>query len=150
MIELTNLAKIKLDEEKLLALSRKVLLKEGAPKKDLSIVFVGPQRIRQLNKKYRQKDQSTDVLSFAEKDLPAGLKQIGFSSGLGELIICPIVVKKNSREAKIAFETELAHVLVHGILHLFGYDHEKSESGARKMRAREKTYLSGATGNVLK
>jgi len=141
MIELNNLAKVELDEKKLLALSQKVLADEGGDKKDLSIVFVGSQRIQQLNKKYRQKDQPTDVLSFAEKDLPLGLNQIGFSSGLGELVICPVVVRKNAREAKIAFETELVHVLVHGILHLLGYDHEKSESKARKMRAREKTIL---------
>ena len=61
---------------------------------------------------------------------------------LGEIVICLNEIKKNTRRFKSQFKIELARVLIHGILHLLGYDHEKSEKKSQKMERKEKYYLS--------
>ena len=129
MIEINNLTTISLDEEFLKRISSKVLEKENRKKADLSIALVGQGRIRALNKKYRGKNRVTDVLAFP-------------GNGLGEIVICLREVKKNAKRFNLVFEKELARVLIHGILHLLGYDHEKSEIEAKKMKEKEEYYLS--------
>lgn len=62
--------------------------------------------------------------------------------GLGEIIICLSEVKKNAKKFNSSFEKELNRVLIHGILHLLRYDHEKSDEEARKMEEKEKYYFS--------
>ena len=111
MITINNLTKRKIDEKFFTGLAKKVLKGENREREDLSIVFVGRKRIHELNLKYRKKDKPTDVLSFGE--------------GLNEVVICPAIVKT---------EKEIARVLIHGILHLLGYDHSE------KMRAKEKLW----------
>ncbi|PIR71400.1 MAG: rRNA maturation RNase YbeY, partial [Candidatus Nealsonbacteria bacterium CG10_big_fil_rev_8_21_14_0_10_37_25] len=86
-------------------------------------------RIRKLNKKYRGKNRMTDVLSFPD-------------NGLGEIVICLREVKKNAKKFGSSFKKELSTCLIHGILHLLGYDHEKSVEEVKKMRDREEYYLS--------
>jgi len=61
--------------------------------------------------------------------------------GLGEIVICLSEVKKNAKRFSLTFEKELARVLIHGILHLLGYDHEKSKEGEREMEKKENYYL---------
>ena len=61
--------------------------------------------------------------------------------GLGEMIICLREVRKNAKKIELAFEKELAKVVIHGILHLLGYDHEKSEQEEVKMQEKENYYL---------
>lgn len=130
MIEINNLTTVSVDEEFLKRVAGKVL--EGENKKDaeLSVALFGQGRIRELNKKYRGKNQVTDVLAFSG------------TGGLGELVICLREVKKNAKRFNLTFETELARVLIHGILHLLGYDHEKGEQKAKPMREKEEYYLS--------
>jgi len=109
MIEVNNLTTNKIDKQFLIGLAKKVL--QGEDKKtELSIVLVGPARIRELNKKYRRKNKATDVLSF----------QYGDS---GEVVICLREIKKNAGKFKSTFKKELARVLIHGILHILGYSH---------------------------
>ena len=127
MIEINNLTKERIKPGFLIKVAQAVLKKE---KKDLSIALVGEKKMKELNKKYRGKDKATDVLSFFQQEM-----------GLGEIILCPSQIKKNSRQFFTAFPKELARVLIHGILHLKGYDHEKSESKARLMESKEKFYL---------
>ena len=129
MIEINNLTTVPLNEEFLKKISSKVLEKENRGIADLSIVLVGQGRIRALNKKYRGKNRVTDVLAFP-------------GNGLGEIVICLREVKKNAKRFNLVFEKELARVLIHGILHLLGYDHEKSEIEAKKMKEKEEYYLS--------
>jgi probable rRNA maturation factor len=107
---------------------------------EISIVLVGAQKIRRINKEYRKIDSATDVLSFGNDNMAAGkgaLPQI-----LGELVICPQVVKSDARQAGTAAKREMAWVVIHGILHLLGYDHETGETGAKAMREKEEFYLS--------
>ena len=97
----------------------------------ISIRIVGSARSRTLNARYRHKDRATNVLSFGG----AGRMPDG-STDLGELVICAPVV---AREASAQGKTEAAHwahLTVHGILHLLGFDHEVPRE-ARKMEVRE-------------
>lgn len=130
MIEVNNLTGFKVDKKFLKKLAQKVLASERKNKTELSIALVGPKRIKELNKKYRKKDKVTDVLSFT------------YNKSSGEIIICPQEVKKNSKKFNYTFKKELARVLIHGILHLLGYDHEGSEKEAEKMRKKEEYYFS--------
>jgi len=109
---------------------------------ELSIALVGQGRIRELNKKYLGKNRATDVLSFGQNQKPKTKKQELNELGLGEVVICLREVKKNAKRYGTTFEKELAKVLIHGILHLLGYDHEKSEMEAEKMEEKENYYLS--------
>ncbi|MFC1789701.1 rRNA maturation RNase YbeY, partial [Patescibacteria group bacterium] len=99
-------------------------------KMDISIAFVGRAEIKRLNKKYRKKDYFTDVLSYI------------YSRNLGEVVICPQVVDKNAKIFNNSFKKELVRILTHGILHLFGYDHEKSKKEAEKMIKKEEKYIN--------
>jgi probable rRNA maturation factor len=90
---------------------------------ELTVVFMDPSPAKKINKTYRKKNYATDVLSF-ESENPAEL---------GELLICPQVIEKQAREHALSFKAELAYMLIHGVLHLLGYDHEKSARDAAKM-----------------
>lgn len=100
--------------------------------KSLALVFLGEKEIKSLNFHYLNKNSPTDVLSF-------GYNEIGY---LGEVAICLAWVKKNAKEFRQPFEKELASVLIHGVLHLLGYEHEKSEMKAKKMEEKENYYVS--------
>jgi len=100
---------------------------------ELSLALVGNREIRELNLRYRNKDEPTDVLSFPlwEK-LPTGTRI------LGDVIISIEQAEKQARERKRTLEEELETLLIHGILHLLGYDHERSQGEAKIMREMEK------------
>ena len=136
MIEINNLTTSRVDEDFLKKTAKMVLEGEHPPKgrvpeeANLSIALVGQGRMRELNKKYLGKNRATDVLAFGDND------------GLGEIVICLREVKKNARRFNSTFKKELVRVLIHGILHLLGYDHEKLEKEAEKMEEKENYYLS--------
>jgi len=146
MIEINNLTTNSIDEEFLKRCVKIVL--EGEKIKiepELSIALVGQGRIRQINKKYRKKNRVTDVLAFPESKVLLEKFRVGpFQrvQGLGEIVICLREVRKNAKRYNTSFEKELARVLIHGVLHLLGYDHEKSEVEAKRMEEKEKYYLS--------
>jgi probable rRNA maturation factor len=128
MIEVNNLTTVKVDEEFCKKIAERVLEKEGQGNKDLSIALIGQGRIRELNKRYRGKNRATDVLAFP-------------GNGLGEIVICLREIKKNAKRFSLTFEKELTRVLIHGILHLLGYNHEKSEALAKTMEEKQNYYL---------
>jgi len=90
---------------------------------ELVIVWLNPGPARILNQKYRRKNYATDVLSFTAE------------TGLGELVMCPQVLKRQAREHGLSFRDELSYMILHGILHLLGFDHEGSKSQAAQMFA---------------
>ena len=106
---------------------------------ELSILVTNDREIRCLNKKYRHKDKATDVLSFA----PAEAKEfVCLEHVLGDIVISAETAKKQAKEFKISFAEEFSRLLVHGILHLLGYDHEGvSERKAVEMRNLEDKLL---------
>jgi len=143
MIEINNLTTTPISEEFLEKVVRKVL-KEEKRKENLSIAIIGQGRMKKLNKKYRGKNQVTDILSFPTLKVPFEKFKIGdFQKieGLGEIVICLKEIKKNTKRFCSSFEKELTKVLIHGILHLLGYDHEKSERDAKKMSEKENYYF---------
>jgi probable rRNA maturation factor len=97
----------------------------------LSVRVVGQARSRSLNAHYRHKDRPTNVLSFGGAgSVPDG------RFFLGELVICAPVVAREARAFGKTLESHWAHMTVHGVLHLLGFDHER-RSEAEKMTARE-------------
>ncbi len=101
---------------------------------ELSLALVGNREIQKLNSRYRKKNEPTDVLSFPiGEGLPTRKKL------LGDVVISVERAQWQAREGRRKLETEIETLLIHGILHLLGYDHEGSAKEARKMRRREKS-----------
>ena len=136
-INVQNLTRSRIDREFVKKIAGRILKKEKK-QGDISIIFVGTKKIRDLNKRYRKQDKVTDVLSFSHGLVDTKFKDI---FELGEIIICLIRVKKDAQELKSDFEKELKWVIIHGILHALGYDHEKSEKEAKRMKKKEEYYL---------
>jgi probable rRNA maturation factor len=101
--------------------------------RELGVRVVGSTESRRLNARYRGKDKPANVLSFPPAPLPGGQ---GGDSPLGDLVICAQVVRSEARAQKKRLEAHWAHLVVHGALHLIGYDHER-EAEARRMERRE-------------
>jgi rRNA maturation RNase YbeY len=124
------------DQARLDLLARAILSDVGEASAELGILFVGDQRMRGLNRRYRGKDRTTDVLAFAMREAPnssAGL--------LGDVVIAVPTAVRQAKQGQRSLGEELAVLLVHGILHLCGYDHEQSEKEARRMHRRERMIL---------
>ena len=94
---------------------------------ELSVTFVNNDRIQEINREYREKDQPTDVISFAMEELGEG--EIQISGGnmprvLGDIIISTDKAREQAEDFGHSVERELGFLAVHGFLHLLGYDHE--------------------------
>lgn len=98
----------------------------------VDLLLVSPQKMKSLNSKYRKKRSVTDVLSFPSPKL------FWKKGWLGTLAICTQVARKQAREQGHSLIDEIMVLQVHGILHLLGFDHEKSRSAAIKMAKFEK------------
>lgn len=132
MIEVNNLTEYRVDKNILSTVAKKVLLGENRGTETISVALVGKEEIKKINKKFRQKNKPTDVLSFEIKQ----------NNILGEIIICPDVVKENAKKYKVPVKSEMLKMLVHGILHLCGYDHERSEEEEKIMEEKQEKYLN--------
>jgi probable rRNA maturation factor len=105
--------------------------REGQPFPDLpveiSLVFTGDDDIRTINEAWRDQDKPTNVLSF-----PAFPLQPGGRPGpmLGDIVLAEETLRREALDLGIAFDDHLTHLLVHGFLHLFGYDHMTDEEAA--------------------
>jgi probable rRNA maturation factor len=131
MLEINNLTKLRVDSKSFAQVAKKVLIGENKEIENISLVLVSREEIQKLNKKFRGKDKPTDVLSF---DLTANYKLPIENLYLGEIVICPEIVKEKKEE--------IMRVFIHGILHLCGYDHEKSNKKAEEMEAKEEKYFN--------
>lgn len=105
-------------------LKRKIFSKKTAAK-ELTLVFLNPPEAKATNRQFRGKNYATDVLSFE------GMA----ADSLGELILCPQVLQKQAREHDLKYQEELGYMILHGVLHLLGYDHETGAADAKKMFA---------------
>jgi probable rRNA maturation factor len=141
MIEINNLTTTPINKDFLEKISKLILDEEGEKNLDLSIVLVGQQRMRKLNKRYRGKNRVTDVLSFGPDETKKFVLPPGEPKS-GEVVLCTREIKKNAKKFKSLFEKELAVCLIHGILHLLGYNHEKNEKTAKEMEKKQQYYLS--------
>ena len=147
-IEVNNKTTARIDKNFIKKIAEAVFTAELAEKKikeaEVSIAFIGSKRMKEVNLAYRKIDSSTDILSFCEEDFLDRLKKGALVGGefLGEMVIDINQVKKNAKAAKKKIKEELAWVVIHGALHLLGYDHEKGEAAALEMRQKEEVYLS--------
>jgi probable rRNA maturation factor len=124
-VEVENHTAWRIDEPAAAEAVRSTLAAEGVHAGDVGVIFVDELRIAELNGTYRGKPAPTDVLSFpvdGDADLPAGLPR-----QLGDLVVCPAVATAEG--------TPIATLLVHGALHLVGYDHETD--GGRMLERQE-------------
>lgn len=106
--------------------------------REMGVRVVGPAESRRLNSRYRGKDKPTNVLSFPVAPLPSTPASV--VRPLGDLVICPQVLRTEAREQKKTLKAHWAHLVVHGVLHLIGYDHER-EAEASRMEQREISVL---------
>lgn len=108
----------------------------GCPEAELSIVIVDDAQIRVINRDYLQRDKSTNVISFAmQEGEGAGIQP----TLLGDVVISAETAARDAAEAGLPFASELYFLLLHGILHLVGYDHERgTEAEAAVMEAKER------------
>ena len=105
----------------------------GNDKAELSLALVGNAEMRRLNATYRQKNYPTDVLSFAaEKNLPIEARL------LGDVIISVEKAAEQAKQRRHTLDEEMVTLLIHGIVHLLGYDHERSAKDARVMKRLER------------
>jgi len=126
-------------------LVRQVLEAEGvAPPYEVSLVFTDSETVRKLNRDYRDVDRATDVLAFYmlphKKSDPQFILPPDGITHLGEVVISYPKAVAQAKEHGHSVEQELALLVIHGILHLLGYDHEEREE-ERRMRRREKELL---------
>jgi probable rRNA maturation factor len=94
---------------------------------ELSVVFTDDEHVRQLNADYREKDKATNVLSFP--GCPPDSKLFG--PLLGDIVVARETVVAEAAEMGLAFEDHLTHLVVHGLLHLFGHDHLEDDEAER-------------------
>jgi len=138
-------------------IAQQVLVAEGAgANAELSLVITGQERIRELNRSYRGKDEPTDVLAFSmlpseeksEADIIPFITPPDGILHLGEVIISYPQAATQAEEHKHSVERELTILIIHGVLHLLGYEHDEPER-ERKMRARESEILSYIEGKKI-
>jgi probable rRNA maturation factor len=117
-------------DRKLRAWARAAAPKGGS----VTLRYVAQGEGQRLNREFRGKDYATNVLSFPYA--PGGAPE-------GDIVICAPVVAREAREQGKSAEAHHAHLLVHGLLHLQGYDHEAGEAEAKRMERRERAILAG-------
>lgn len=125
---------VAVDRARMREVARAVLDGEGITEAELSLAFVDNTTIHRLNKRYLDHDEPTDVLSFPLSD--SGGKKL-----IGELVIGVEVARDQATERGHDVQDELALYVIHGLLHLCGYD-DKSRRAAVEMRQRERHYLA--------
>ena len=109
----------------------------------VTIAIVSDARVRALNRRFRRKDKTTDVLSFPAEEPPARTRPGGPSGSaphLGDVVIAAGVARRQARDAGHSLQTELRVLALHGVLHLLGYDHEHDDGRMARLerRLREK------------
>jgi rRNA maturation RNase YbeY len=160
-VEVVNGTRVALDAAAVAALVDVVLTAEGAAGAEVGVTFVGERRIRALNREHRGRDEVTDVLAFpledadpgegeVEGETPPGAGGTGEVRGatvaaregsepprlLGDVVVCARQALRQARAAGLPPAVELSVLLVHGTLHLLGYDHEV-DAGAMALRQAE-------------
>jgi probable rRNA maturation factor len=131
------------DEDAVRELTLRVLTSEGvAAPAEVSVVITDDETVRDLNRRYLDRDEPTDVLSFplAEAEEPFVGPPDGVAH-LGEVIVSYPTAERQASEQGHGVEREIAHLVVHGLLHLLGYDHAEPNE-ERRMRSLEERLLA--------
>ena len=142
-IEVSGSAVPRLTRRDIAAFSRKVLLslerleRSGEEITDVSIAFVDDDAMKDLNRQFRHKNHTTDVLTFPADETYGDPNRRG--RPLGDIVICLDQAKRQAADEKHSLATEVRYLIVHGILHALGHDHEKDngEMDALEIRLRQ-------------
>ncbi len=118
------------------ALAQSVLTAAGEADSELSLEFVGDGRMRRLNREYGRRDATTDVLAFSMRDAHSPAASV-----LGDVVISLPAAARQAAAQGHGLEREVATLLVHGVLHLCGYDHERSAREADRMFRKQRAIL---------
>jgi probable rRNA maturation factor len=125
-------------------LGLRILRDLGSPDAELSVLVTDDREIRDLNRRYRGKDMATDVLSFSQSEGEGGTD----SNLLGDVVISWDRAVSQGEEYGHGTRAELRRLLVHGVLHLFGFDHEGNGEKADRMKELEEKFLGDRDLNL--
>lgn len=130
VVEVLNKSKkFKIDKEAIVNYTLN-LMDELKIEGEITIIFLGKKKIREINREYRNKDKETDVISFFYE---SPLNRV-----FGDILICLDVAYENAQKYNVDFVSEIKKLLVHSILHILGYDHHIDDG---KMRRKERKIL---------
>jgi rRNA maturation RNase YbeY len=132
----THLRGIPVRAKTIQRVTQAILIQAGSPTAELSVSLVGKTRMRSLNRKYRGRDYPTDVLAFPMESIGEQTEVF-----LGDVVIClPVAIQQASRFENTP-DQEILRLLIHGMLHLLGYDHEHSPQEAARMQRKENAII---------
>jgi probable rRNA maturation factor len=132
--------RVPVDRRKIAAAARRILKTLGYEGYELTVVLVDDREITRLNRQYFRRNRPTNVISFPlMDDSPVSLR----SRILGDVVISAETAQRDTGEAGEKTQDEILFLMIHGILHLAGYDHEGSVAERRKMEAKEKEFFEG-------
>lgn len=148
MIIIRNLQrKVKIDREHIQRCLEIVLKKLKLEKTEIGILFVNDFRSKELNRTYRGKNQPTDVISFplfhSIKEIKEAVKDTPYEEDLpiGDVVVNLHQAKRQADEYNVEIHEEILRLIVHGVLHLCGYDHELSKKQEKRMFRKQKELL---------
>jgi probable rRNA maturation factor len=138
-VEVTGSAIPRLTRRELAAFTRKVLLAidrfvEHEEITDVSIAFVDDEAMKKLNRQFRQKNRTTDVLTFPADETYGDPNRRG--RPLGDIVICADQARRQAHDQRHSVATEVRYLIVHGILHALGYDHETDHGEMNELEVR--------------
>ena len=134
MIEVVNRQRRRqMDSRHWVAIAAKALVAIGRENANATIAFVSDRRMRELNRSFRGLNKTTDVLSF-----PAGANEFPSTDeeNLGDIAISVQRAELQARESGLSFDDEIAQLILHGLLHLCGYDHETDDGEMNRLEVR--------------
>ncbi|MBI1764761.1 MAG: rRNA maturation RNase YbeY [Acidobacteria bacterium] len=142
LIEVVNRQRTKtVDAKRAAQLARAVLNKIGAGEATLTISFIRDRRMRELNRTYRGIDAPTDVLSFAYHESEDAYEFAADAQHLGDLVISVETAERYAGELGVSLAREIEHLVIHGALHLAGYDHETDQGEMNRLERRLRKQL---------
>ena len=129
--------KVRLEKTRLTRCAEFVLSKMGEEEAEVSLVFTTDSHIKRLNRKYRKVNSETDVLAFSMREGRGEHQKIPI---LGDVVISTQTAEREAKRRKVSIQKEISLYLVHGILHLLGYD-DKRACDRKRMDARQAELL---------
>ncbi len=120
-------------------MAERILSDLGCRESELSILLVDDDEMQRLNREYLSRDRPTNVLAFAMRE---GEDQHLNPPLLGDVVVSTETAEREALQRNVPLEEEMVLLLVHGILHLLGYDHEDNPSAAAEMQAKEEKILT--------
>jgi probable rRNA maturation factor len=130
---------IRISQKRIKEVVKEILKDLGYQKWEVSILLVDDQQIKKLNKEYLGRNRPTDVISFSQ--IEGECSHIN-THLLGDVVISVETAKRQAKENNIILQDEITFLLIHGILHMLGYDHEGSVRKEREMRVKERELLA--------